>query len=195
MKLGFISIRLLLGALLLWSGLIKARQPYEFLATVYSYQLVRAGAGVLIAAWLPWLEMFLGCCLIGGIFVEGALLITTLLTASFSLAIFSAWYRGLGINCGCFGTTSAAIDGQTVLRSVALLLLSSVGFLVALRLSHAPVMAGGKRRRPSGHFLIRRIFVPAKSARPSLQAVARLPGVFLVLSRIRSLSHRARLGR
>ena len=33
-------VRLGLGCLFLWSGLPKIRQPYDFLASVYNYELV-----------------------------------------------------------------------------------------------------------------------------------------------------------
>jgi uncharacterized membrane protein YphA (DoxX/SURF4 family) len=194
-KLVLAVIRLMLGAILLWSGLLKARQPFEFLGTVYSYQLVAARTGLLIAAWVPWLEIVLGGCLISGILIEGALLAATCLTGSFLWAIFSAWHRSLGINCGCFGTSQATIDGYTVLRSVGLLSLSMIGLATALRLRRVYV-SGSIRQRPRrlGLSAIRHFFVPARGTRPSVQAVRRHSFAVFASSLFRSLSHRARLG-
>ena len=194
MKLVLAAIRLMLGAILLWSGLVKARQPFEFLWTVYAYRLVGARAGLLIAAWLPWLEVVLGCCLIAGIFMEGALVTATCLTGSFTWAIFSAWHRGLDIGCGCFGTSEGTINGHSVLHSGALLIVSILGLATALKLRHAPAIGLVRRPRRSRLSALRDFFVPGQAARPSVEAVRRHSFAALRSSLFRSLSHRARLG-
>ncbi len=72
---GFVLVaRLALGCLFIYGSLPKIRQPYDFLSNVYGYELVGPKLGMLIAMVLPWLELFTGICLVGGIFISGALL-------------------------------------------------------------------------------------------------------------------------
>lgn len=137
MKLMLLGVRLLIGSVLLWAGLAKARQPYEFLAAVYGYRLVGPSIGLLIAATIPWLEIFVGCCLMTGILLEGSLLVATGLAGSFTLFIASAWHRGLSIRCGCFGGGSDVIDAVVLVRAVCLLVVSLLGLVLALMLRRA----------------------------------------------------------
>src|SRR6185312_17000332 len=116
MKWSLYIIRMLLGALFVWSGLAKLRQPYEFLSAVYAYQLVGPDLGLLIAAVLPWLEVLLGGCLLAGIITEGSLLTAMGLCSLFAGAVTVAWHRGLTINCGCFGAAEESIGAYTVAR-------------------------------------------------------------------------------
>ena len=135
-----VVVRLGLGCLFLYSGLPKIRQPYDFLSSVYNYELVGPKFGILVAMVLPWLELLVGICLVGGIFVSGALLVSMVMGAMFAFAIASALYRGLNISCGCFSTSSAEQIGYTTLmRACGILLLSIAAYVVGvfLRLQSA----------------------------------------------------------
>ena len=77
-----VTMRLLLGGLFLCSALPKIRQPYDFLSSVYGYELVGPKLGLLVAVALPWMELLVGICRLGGIFVNGALLASAGLAAS-----------------------------------------------------------------------------------------------------------------
>jgi uncharacterized membrane protein YphA (DoxX/SURF4 family) len=128
-------VRLGLGCLFLWSSLPKIRQPYDFLSSVYNYELVGPRLGVLIAMTLPWAELLVGICLVGGIFVSGALLVSTAMAAMFIFVIASALYRGLPISCGCFSAPGAgAIGYSTLIRSCAILLLSIAAYVSVISL-------------------------------------------------------------
>ncbi|HSZ54756.1 MAG TPA: MauE/DoxX family redox-associated membrane protein [Tepidisphaeraceae bacterium] len=127
MKTILLVLRLSLGALLLYGGLAKFKSPYEFLAAVNAYAMTTPATSLLIAAVLPWLEMVLGVCLIGGVLVQGAMFLTVLLFALFTVATSSAWLRGLPIDCGCFGGAGDKIGGYLVARSVTMFLLSLLG--------------------------------------------------------------------
>jgi len=125
-------IRLGLGCLFLWSSLPKIRQSYDFLSDVYSYEIVGPKIGLLVAMVLPWLELLVGICLIGGIFVSGALLVCIGMAAIFTFALSSVLWRGLKISCGCFGDTSDVISASTVIRAAVILLLSGLAYLLKL---------------------------------------------------------------
>src|SRR5438128_319167 len=98
---GFLTplARVGLGILFIWAALQKLQQPYDFLSTVYSYDLVGPRLGLSIAFVLPWLELVLGISLVTAVLQRGALLLSTLLLAVFTCARFSAASRDLLIPC------------------------------------------------------------------------------------------------
>lgn len=122
-------VRLALGCMFLYSSLPKIRQPYDFLSDVYSYELVGPQLGMLTAMALPWLELLAGICLVGGIFVGGALLASIAMAAMFTFVIASALYRGLEISCGCFGAGAEIISYYTVIRACVILIFSIAAYI------------------------------------------------------------------
>ncbi|MGE5608881.1 MAG: MauE/DoxX family redox-associated membrane protein [Bacillota bacterium] len=122
-------LRLGLGIMLLYSGLVKARHPYQFLSNVYDYELVGPEVGKVVAIGLPSLELLIGGCLIGGIYVPGALMGSMLLGAMFTFATASSLYRGLSIACGCFGASVDVVTGFTVARAGGVCLASLLALL------------------------------------------------------------------
>jgi len=82
---------------------------------------------------LPWMELLLGLCLISGLFVSGALLGGIILMGVFTFAQASAISRGLAISCGCFNTSNAGlISYATLIRTILLLLVAAVGYVLVL---------------------------------------------------------------
>ena len=122
-------VQLGLGAIFIWSSLPKILQPYNFLSSIYSYELVGPKLGILIAMVLPCLELLVGICLVGQIFNGGALLASAAMAAMFTFVLSSALYRGLDISCGCFGTNGGVISYSTILRASLILLLSIVAYI------------------------------------------------------------------
>jgi hypothetical protein len=55
---------------------------------------------------LPWLELFLGLCLLAGLWLPGAVLTANGLLVVFLAAFIFNMTRGLNVNCGCFSTGS-----------------------------------------------------------------------------------------
>jgi putative oxidoreductase len=131
---GFIlAVRLALGCLFLASSLPKLRQPYDFLGSVYSYELIGPKLGVFVAIILPWLELFVGVSLIGGIFVGGALLVSIAMSAMFTFVLASALWRGLDISCGCFSPSGVSIIGySTLIRAAAMLAAASAVYVCVI---------------------------------------------------------------
>lgn len=111
-----------LGCVWIWSSLPKIRRPYDFLGQVYNYELLGAQAGVFMASVLPILELILGLCLIAGLFIGGALLVSSVLLAVFLAAQGWVLWQGLAISCGCFGSAGEGfISYGTMLRTGGLL--------------------------------------------------------------------------
>jgi len=125
-------VRLGIGCIFLWSSLPKIRQPYDFLSSVYNYELVGPKLGVLVAMTLPWLELLVGVCLVGGIFVSGALLASIGMSAMFTFVIASALYRGLEISCGCFSTSEIGVISYTTLIRTFMILLFSIAVYISV---------------------------------------------------------------
>lgn len=127
--------RVAFGMLFVASGLAKFQQPYDFLADVYSYELVGPSLGYQIALWLPWIEFVLGVCLIAGIFPEGGLLLTTVLMVVFTAVKTSAVHRDLQIGCGCQVLASGATLGiRDVVLASAMTLASGAAYAARISL-------------------------------------------------------------
>jgi putative oxidoreductase len=121
-------VRIVLGGLFLFAGATKAYDPGAFAIEIQRYNLVPWIAGALAAVYLPWLEILVGALLIVKRFERGALLLVTCLLLVFTFALASATFRGLGIDCGCFGKAFAATGTIfPLVRNV--LLLAGAGFL------------------------------------------------------------------
>ena len=97
---------LLVGAIFVYAGVIKAIDPLRFAIDIDNYKMLPWAIGVRLAFYLPWLEMFCGLALILRFFYRGGLLILTALTSIFIAASIIAKVRGLDITCGCFGHAS-----------------------------------------------------------------------------------------
>ena len=125
-------IRLTLASVLLCSGLAKLRAPYEFLGSIYGYELTGPLLSLVIATVLPWLEVIVAICLWGKLLYRGALIVAVMLTFMFSSVLGIALYRQLDISCGCF-MASDKISYMSLARSVALLVAAIVGLWLAIR--------------------------------------------------------------
>jgi uncharacterized membrane protein YphA (DoxX/SURF4 family) len=95
-------IRFVLGALFLYTGFIKIREPVAFAGSVAAYKLLPYTGNYLVAAILPWIEALSGLILISGYRIKSAVALLMLLNTIFMIALVTVIYRGLNIDCGCF---------------------------------------------------------------------------------------------
>jgi putative oxidoreductase len=127
-KVSRVFVRIVLGALFVFAGATKAYDPGAFAIEIQRYNLIPWVPGVLVAVYLPWLEILVGALLLLRRFEKGALLLITCLLFVFTFALASATFRGLGIDCGCFGKAFAATGTIfPLVRNV--LLLAFTGFI------------------------------------------------------------------
>jgi uncharacterized membrane protein YphA (DoxX/SURF4 family) len=121
------AARLFMGGVFLYASFDKILHPAAFAEAVYNYQILPDAAVNLAALALPWLELLLGVCLIAGVWLSGAALLSTGLLTVFIAALAYNKMRGLDIHCGCFytGSTEDPADLRTVLRDVAFLAVSA----------------------------------------------------------------------
>lgn len=103
MRLFFRLLAVVVGALFVYTGALKAWDPLGFASDIENYHLVPWWVGVRAAFYLPWLELLCGLALILRRLELGAVAILTTLMVGFIGAIISARARGIDITCGCFG--------------------------------------------------------------------------------------------
>ena len=111
-SLAALLARLAVGGLFIYMGLSKALHPVEFLKLVRQYDLTHTPLLLnLIAAGLPWFEIFCGLLLIAGVAVRGAALMLVAMLVPFTIVVLN---RAMGLhetsglpfcaikfNCGC----------------------------------------------------------------------------------------------
>ena len=125
-----LSFRIILGLIFIYSGTIKVINTSEFSNSIINYRLLPELVINFLAITLPWIELTAGLLLIFGISIkENALIITSLLIV-FIIAIIISLFRGLDIDCGCFGTVSGTKLGLTKLLENCILLFMGIVLLV-----------------------------------------------------------------
>jgi putative oxidoreductase len=125
---------LLVAAIFIYAGVIKAIDPLRFAIDIDNYKMLPWAIGVRLAFYLPWLEMLCGLALILRFFYRGGLFILSALTVIFIAASIIAKVRGLDITCGCFGhasknwsfTTHLALDFAILVALIALWIASRI---------------------------------------------------------------------
>jgi uncharacterized membrane protein YphA (DoxX/SURF4 family) len=108
------AARLLLGAVFIYMGVVKALHPIDFLKLVRQYEMTSNHVLLnSIAGMLPWFEIFCGVLLCLGVAVRGAGIVTLAMLVPFTILVI---HRAQGIaalkhipfcmvkfNCGCGG--------------------------------------------------------------------------------------------
>ncbi len=100
-------LAVLAGAVFIYAGILKVRDPLEFANDINNYQLLPWTIGVRLAFYLPWLEILAGLALIFHRLFSGALAITGALMLGFIGATIWAKAQGIDVACGCFGAASS----------------------------------------------------------------------------------------
>ncbi len=97
-----------MGSIFIYASIAKIAKPAAFAKDIYNYQVLPDVLINLTALVLPWLELFLGLCLLAGIWMPGAVLAVNGLLIAFLGALVFNMARGLDVDCGCFGVGSDA---------------------------------------------------------------------------------------
>ena len=100
-----VIVRVVIGALFVFSGFQKLMQPSEnLLAVIHTYALLPNAAAVPFSKILPWAEYIAGVFLILGLWTRLSLAILWLSNTAFIAALSQALPRKLPLGaCGCFG--------------------------------------------------------------------------------------------
>jgi uncharacterized membrane protein YphA (DoxX/SURF4 family) len=115
-------LRLIVGGVLVVAGALKLRAPADFATEIANYQLFPDVAPYL-AATLPVAELLIGVVVLAAprAWRRAGALAALASFAAFTVAVASAYFRRINIDCGCFGTGGGPITALTLVRNVALM--------------------------------------------------------------------------
>ena len=131
-----LALRLLLGAVFIYAAYTKLRQSWLLFAlSIDSYQLLPEWAVFALARTLPALELALGVLLVAGVWLRYLSIAAAAILALFFSVMVVSYFRGAGIDCGCFGL-GEPLSAKTLFRD---------GVLLAA----AVVLVAYTRRRPN----------------------------------------------
>ena len=120
--------RICLGLMFIYASLDKIAHPEEFAKQIGYYKALPFGLENVLAIVLPWTELIVGICLIAGLLVDGATLLSIIMMLVFILAISQAMLRGIDITCGCFKVSadSDKLGLDTIIRDIIFLVMSFI---------------------------------------------------------------------
>lgn len=96
-------VRIFLGVILGWAGVVKIHNPEAFIKIVNAYNLLPEEVVVLWGIFLPYIELVTGLFLFLGLWHKSAVLSSSVLFLIFAAAVSINILRGADIACGCFG--------------------------------------------------------------------------------------------
>lgn len=96
------ALRIGLGMVFVYAGVLKIREPEAFAGSVAAYRIFPYYLNYLVAATVPWVETLCGLLLIFGFRVKAAAGIVAGMNIVFIVLLTSTIVRGLDIDCGCF---------------------------------------------------------------------------------------------
>jgi prepilin-type N-terminal cleavage/methylation domain-containing protein len=128
------SLGLCLAGILLYSSIQHTKNPFFFLGTVYSYELLPPKLGMWVASLVPLSQFLLSALIMARFWESCVAILTSVMFASFATAQSLALVKGLVIPCGCFGVDNEATIGWESLVWVFSWLGASISYvLVCLR--------------------------------------------------------------
>jgi uncharacterized membrane protein YphA (DoxX/SURF4 family) len=146
-----LAVRLLIGALFIYSALPHVFNTMGLAASIANYRLFPPLIIGLSAAFVPWVSLLAGIALILGLKARAAsLIISGLLVIFISLALISI-ARGIDIDCGCFSGIERRTNWLTVFEDLGMLVCSLYLFFY------------DRARVSLISFLYQRMYRPAKS--------------------------------
>ena len=126
-------IRIAVGGVFIWAGLLKVIDPLRFAQDIANYRIFSRDLSFLIALVLPWLEIICGILVIIGIYrVSSSFLLSGLLSL-FLVLITVTLIRGIDVDCGCFGSIGRRVDFRLLVTDIVLLFLAMNIFADSLR--------------------------------------------------------------
>jgi uncharacterized membrane protein YphA (DoxX/SURF4 family) len=123
-------VRIILGLIFIYAGAEKISDPEAFAVSISNYRLLPVVTLNFFAITLPWIELVTGLLILFGIAVKENSSIIFLMLLVFTIAIVISLFRGLSIDCGCFGKGSQIgllKLGENILMLVVSLLLIVFG--------------------------------------------------------------------
>lgn len=123
-------IRVVLGAVFLFSSAGKIANPDAFATIVTNFQLLSPQLVSLTAIILPWVEAICGVALVVGRMEKGAALLVSAMMMVFIAIILYNGYRGLNVACGCFSLAAKEPSNITLNTLRNLVILAAGGWVL-----------------------------------------------------------------
>ncbi len=131
-------LRLILGGVFLYAGILKLLEPLPFADSIASFHLLPTALINLFALGLPPLEIITGGMLLMGWRLRLASFAVLLLSCLFAIALSQALMRGLEVDCGCFGSGKPSLTKTLLALGRDLLLIAAAGWIYG-----ASIVRGG----------------------------------------------------
>lgn len=112
---------LLLGGLFFTSGGLKLMDPQAFGKAILNYRLAGESIAWMSALWIPWMEVIGGFGLFLAKWRRPAIWLLGSLIVVFEVILLVTLFRGLDIDCGCFGTKSPTSVSFALMRNIIIL--------------------------------------------------------------------------
>lgn len=106
---------LLLALVFARSSTAHVASPYAFLDAISGYQMLDRSSAVIVAAFVPFLQMALAVTLVFHWWPATSYALATFCFLIFLSVQAIAVYRGLDISCGCFGTAASVRVGRSTM--------------------------------------------------------------------------------
>ena len=116
--------RLLIGGIMIYASIDKILDPSSFASSIDNYHMIPLGLENIMAIALPWMEFAIGVCLVLGIFIDGAALLTIFIMSIFIFAITYAIINGYNIECGCGLKPGELVGFQKIIEDLTYIILS-----------------------------------------------------------------------
>jgi uncharacterized membrane protein YphA (DoxX/SURF4 family) len=118
------------GTLKIWDSAQSRPATPDFVVAIQQYHILPSpDLAVLLAVYLPWVEIIAALGLFARRLRLGAATVLSALSLVFIGALASAWARGLRIECGCFGRDEVSTDYPTLLLRDGLILAAALFLL------------------------------------------------------------------
>jgi uncharacterized membrane protein YphA (DoxX/SURF4 family) len=137
-KIVVLLLRLIVAGVFLYAGVMKiwdfghgqSATP-DFTVAIQHFEILPwPDLAVVLAIYLPWLEVIAAITLFVQRLALGAATAAAGMTLVFLGAVTSAWARGLDISCGCFGKDEVSIHYPSLLWRDGLLLAAAAVLVI-----------------------------------------------------------------
>lgn len=126
------ALRLGLGGLFVYAGVMKLSDPTGFAVEISNYRLLPEMAPWAAMA-MPGVEVAVGALMMAGTrpWLRAASLACIGMMIVFTIAVTQVVARGINIDCGCFGGNSGPVTWVTIVRDLVLLGAAAGVFLMS----------------------------------------------------------------
>lgn len=101
--LALLALRLGLAGLFTLAAWVKLSEPIDFSDSVKAFKILPDHLAQVATFAVPWIELLCAACLAAGVWARASAGVIFSLLLVFMGGIASILWRGLSVNCGCFG--------------------------------------------------------------------------------------------